>query len=72
MSEEKKREIVRKILAWLYEDWVHNRERGLGTLKREEQWDKNDFDSVRARLGELGLIEEGELTPDGVSTSKTI
>jgi hypothetical protein len=66
VSEEKKREMVRKILAWLYEDWVHNQERGLGTLRREEQWDKSDFDSVLARLRELALIEEGELTPDGV------
>jgi hypothetical protein len=66
VSDETKSEMVRKILAWLYEDWVHNRGRSLGALKREEQWEQNDFDSVRARLRELGLIDEGELTPDGV------
>lgn len=66
MSDDKKREIVRKILAWLYEDWAHSQGRSLGALKKEEQWDKNDFDSVIARLRDSGLIENGDLTPDGV------
>jgi len=66
VSDDKKREIVRKILAWLYEDWAHNQERGLGALRKEEQWDKSDFDSVISRLKDAGLIENGDLTPDGV------
>lgn len=71
MSEDKKREIVRKILAWLYEDWAHNQGRSLNALRKEEQWDKSDFDSVIARLKDEGLIENGgsnsfDLKPDGV------
>jgi hypothetical protein len=66
VSDDKKREIVRKILVWLYEDWAHNQGRSLNALKKEEQWDKSDFDSVIARLRDSGLIENGDLTPDGV------
>jgi hypothetical protein len=66
VSDDKKREIVRKILAWLYEDWAHNQGRSLDALNKDEQWDKSDFDSVIARLKDSGLIENGDLTPDGV------
>ena len=71
MTDEKKREIAQKILAWLYEDWAHNRGRSLNSLREEEQWEKNDFDSVIGRLIELGYIKNGSsnsfrLEPDGV------
>ena len=66
MSDDKKREIVRKVLAWLYEDWAHHRGRSLNALRKEEQWDKSDFDTVIARLKDSGFIEDGDLTPDGV------
>jgi DNA-binding MarR family transcriptional regulator len=66
VSDDEKREIVHKVLGQLYEDWAHNQGRSLNALKKEEQWDKSNFDSVIARLRDSGLIEKGDLTPDGV------
>jgi hypothetical protein len=66
VSDDKKREIVRKTLAWLYEDWAHSRKRGLGPLRKEGQWDKSDFDPVFSRLRDSELIENGDLTPAGI------
>ncbi len=71
MTVGKQHEIARKLLAVLYNDWAHHQGISLNSLRNEEQWDKNDFDSVIGRLKDLGVIENGtsnsfRLTPDGV------
>src|SRR5258706_7983667 len=71
MTDDIRREIARKILARLYEDWAHHQGRSLNALREEEQWEKSDFDSVIERLQELRLIKNGtsnsfRLTTDGI------